>query len=286
LSLQRLVADRLVFSKFRKRLGGRLRFFVSGGAPLAREIVEFFLAAGIQILEGYGLTEYSPVIAVNRLGKIRPGTVGIPLPGCEVKIMADDEVAVRGPSVMLGYYQDEEATAQTVRDGWLLTGDLGELEDGFLKILDRKKDIIVTSGGKNIAPQYIENLLVTDEYINQIVLYGDKKNYLTALVVPDYEHLAARSPVAGLAGLSAPELAEDRGLYDFLINRITERGIDLAPYEMVQKIVVLSEPLSEEKGELTPTMKIKRKVVVRKYKKLLDKLYTEGEPKKVRSRWP
>ncbi len=286
LALQHLVADRLVFSKFRKRLGGRLRFFVSGGAPLAREIVEFFLAAGIQILEGYGLTEYSPVIAVNRLGKIRPGTVGLPLPGCEVKIMADDEVAVRGPSVMLGYYQDEEATVQTVRDGWLLTGDLGELEDGFLKILDRKKDIIVTSGGKNIAPQYIENLLVTDEYINQIVLYGDKKNYLTALVVPDYEHLATRNPVAGLAGLSPIELAGDQGLYDFLINRITERGIDLAPYEKVQKIVVLPEPLSEEKGELTPTMKIKRKAVVRKYKGLLDKLYTEGEPKKVRSRWP
>jgi long-chain acyl-CoA synthetase len=286
LSLQHLVADRLVFSKFRKRLGGRLRFFVSGGAPLAGEIVEFFLGAGIQILEGYGLTEYSPVIAVNRLGKIRPGTVGIPLPGCEVKIMADDEVAVRGPSVMLGYYQDEEATAQTVRDGWLLTGDLGELEDGFLKILDRKKDIIVTSGGKNIAPQYIENLLVTDEYINQVVLYGDKKNYLTALLVPDYEHFSTRNPVAGLAGLSPIELAGDQGLYDFLINRITERGIDLAPYEKVQKIVVLPEPLSEEKGELTPTMKIKRKAVVRKYKELLDKLYTEERPQKVRSRWP
>ncbi|MEN8133909.1 MAG: long-chain fatty acid--CoA ligase [Thermodesulfobacteriota bacterium] len=286
LSLQHLIADRLVFSKFRKKLGGRLRFFVSGGAPLAREIVEFFLGAGIQILEGYGLTEYSPVIAVNRLGNIRPGTVGIPLPGCEVKIMADNEVAVRGPSIMLGYYQDEEATMQIVRDGWLLTGDLGELEDGFLTILDRKKDIIVTSGGKNIAPQYIENLINTDEYIQQVVLYGDKKNYLTALVVPDYEHLSIRNPVATLAGLSPTELAEKKGLYDFLMTRITARGNDLASYEKVQKIVVLPEPLTEENGELTPTMKIKRKGVIRKYKELLDKLYSEGQLKKVRSRWP
>ncbi len=286
LKLKHRIADRLVFSKLRQRLGGRLRFFVSGGAPLAKEIAEFFLDGGVQILEGYGLTEYSPVIAVNRLGRIRPGTVGNPLPGCEVKIMDDKELAVSGPSVMLGYYNDPESTAEIIMDGWLLTGDLAAFNDGYLKILDRKKDIIVTSGGKNISPQYIENLLVTDEYLGQIVLYGDKRNYLTALVVPGYDHLAERKPLPGLEDLSPAELSESEELYAFLMARIKDKCQGLASFEQVKKILVLAEPLTEENGELTPTMKVKRKAVLKKFQDRLDALYYLDGDKKPKPRWP
>ena len=286
LKLQHRLADRLIFAKLRQNLGGRLRFFVSGGAPLAKEIAEFFLDAGVQILEGYGLTEYSPVIAVNRLGRIRPGTVGNPLPGCEVKIMYDDELAVRGPSIMLGYYNDQKATDEIIRDGWLLTGDLAALEDGFLTILDRKKDIIVTSGGKNISPQYIENLLVTDEYISQIVLYGDKKNYLTALLVPDYEHFAERKPLPSLVEATPDKLATSRELNEFLLSRIKDKCQSLAPFEQIRKITILTEPLTEENGELTPTMKVKRKAVLKKFQERLDALYYEDGDKQPKNRWP
>ena len=287
LRLQLKLAEKLVFAKLKKRLGGRLHFFVSGGAPLAQDIVEFFLDAGVQILEGYGLTEYSPVIAVNRFNSIRPGTVGIPVPGCEVKIADDGEVMVKGPSVMLGYYNDEEATMNVMRDGWLLTGDLGEMEGGFLRINDRKKDIIVTSGGKNISPQYIENLLMKDSFISHVVIYGEKRNYLTALVVPDFEHFEHANPVKGLAGLSPRELVDRREMYDFIMNRIAEKSAELAPFETVRKIVILPEPLKEEKGELTPTMKIKRKAVILEHLEQIEALYKEdGQRKKPRARWP
>ena len=287
LRLQLKLAEKLVFAKLKKRLGGRLHFFVSGGAPLAQDIVEFFLDAGVQILEGYGLTEYSPVIAVNRFNSIRPGTVGIPVPGCEVKIADDGEVMVKGPSVMLGYYNDEEATMNVMRDGWLLTGDLGEMEGGFLRINDRKKDIIVTSGGKNISPQYIENLLMKDSFISHVVIYGEKRNYLTALVVPDFEHFEHANPVEGLAGLSPRELVDRREMYDFIMNRIAEKSAELAPFETVRKIVILPEPLTEEKGELTPTMKIKRKAVILEHLEQIEALYKEdGQRKKPRARWP
>jgi len=286
-ALQVRLADFLVFRRFRQRLGGRLRFFVSGGAPLAPEITRFFLAAGVRILEGYGLTEHSPVIAVNRLERIRPGTVGPPLPGCRVRIEEDGEVAVKSPSVMLGYYRDPRATAEVLRDGWLLTGDLGKLANGCLTILDRKKDIIVTSNGKNVTPQYIENLLTNDDYISQAVLYGDRRTFLSALITPDYEHLQGRRPLPELAELSPEEMTERPELTDFLLARIAERSRDLASFETVRKIVVLAEPLSEEQGELTPTLKVKRKAVLRKYQDRLDALYRE-EPEKPRprSRWP
>jgi long-chain acyl-CoA synthetase len=280
------LADFLVFRKFRARLGGRLRFFVSGGAPLAPEIIRFFLAANIQILEGYGLTEHSPVISVNRFNQIRPGTVGPPLPGCQVKILADGEVAVKSPSVTPGYFADPTATAAIIRDGWLLTGDLGRLDDGYLTILDRKKDIIVNSGGKNISPQYLENLLTTDEFISQAVVYGDRRPYLSALIVPDYEHLLARPPLPGLAGLGPAEMAARPELSAFLLRRITARCRDLAPFETVRKIVLLPEPLSEERGELTPTQKIRRKAVLQKYQPQLAALYRDEESNRARSRWP
>jgi long-chain acyl-CoA synthetase len=280
------LADLLVFRKFRARLGGRLRFFVSGGAPLDPELVRFFLAAGIQILEGYGLTEHAPVIAVNRFNHIRPGTVGPPLPGCQVKILADGEVAVQSPSVTPGYFNDPAATAAIIRDGWLLTGDLGRLDDGYLTILDRKKEIIVNAGGKNISPQYLENLLTGDEFISQAVVSGDRRPYLTALIVPDFGHLLNRQPLPGLAGLTPAELATRPELAAFLLARIGARCRDLAPFETVRKIVLLAEPLSEERGELTPTQKVKRQAVLKKYQPRLDALYQEDESSRPRSRWP
>lgn len=286
--LRYLLADLLVFRQFRARLGGRLRFFVSGGAPLDPELVRFFLAAGIQILEGYGLTEHSPVIAVNRFNRVRPGTVGEPLPGCQVKILADGEVAVKSAAVTPGYYNDPAATAALIRDGWLLTGDLGRLDDGYLTILDRKKEIIVNAGGKNISPQYLENLLTTDEFIHQAVVCGDRRPYLTALIVPAFERLVSRPPLPALAGLSPAELAARPELAAFLLARIAERCRDLAPYETVRKIVVLAEPFSEEGGELTPTQKVKRQAVLQKYQPRLAALYREDDRSaaRPRSRWP
>ncbi|MEJ2690020.1 MAG: long-chain fatty acid--CoA ligase, partial [Deltaproteobacteria bacterium] len=265
------LADRLVFGKLRKKLGGRLRFFVSGGAPLAPEITEFFLDAGIKIIEGYGLTENSPIISVNRLDRIRPGTVGPPLPGVELKIGSDGEILVRGPSVMMGYYKDPEATAEAIEDGWLHTGDLGVIEGGSLRIVDRKKEIIVTSGGKNIPPQRVENLIIIDPYISQVMVYGDRRKFLSALIVPDFEQFAKHRPVRSILPGSMPEeLADSREVNEFLMSRINERTRDLPSYERVKKILIVTEPFTEESGDLTPTMKLKRKKVLQRYKAELD----------------
>jgi len=274
LRLLNQIADSLVFSRLKEKMGGRIRFFVSGGAPLAPEIVEFFLAAGVSILEGYGLTESSPVIAVNRLGAVRPGTVGIPLPGVEVKIAEDGEILVKGPNVMLGYYNDEVATRSIIKDGWLHTGDVGELDnDGYLRITDRKKDIIITSAGKNISPQTLENLIMLDEFICQVMVYGDQRKYLTALVVPEYECLLNIADSLGLAGMQPSEIARQDEVKKFLMSRIDERTADLARFEKIKKILVLTNPFSEEGGDLTPTLKVKRKVVIERFRKQLDALY-------------
>jgi long-chain acyl-CoA synthetase len=272
------IADHLVFSKLKAKLGGRLRFFISGGAPLAPEIIEFFMAAGIQIMEGYGLTEAAPIVSVNPLGALRPGTVGKPLEGVEVKIAEDSELLVRGPNVMKGYYQDEAVTAEVVREGWLYTGDLAEIEDGYIRITGRKKDILVTSGGKNISPAVIENLIVEDDLISQIMVYGDRKKFLTALVVPDYERVAALAGEIGLGDLAEEDLAPDRlsvneVLQGIIMERIDGKLADLAHHEHVQKIYFLDRELTEDDGELTPTMKVKRNVVSEKFKDELDSLY-------------
>lgn len=267
------LAERLVFSRLREGLGGRLRFIVCGGAPLAADLVEFFLSAGLEVLEGYGLTEASPVISVNRLGKARPGTVGVPFDNVEVNIGGDGEILVKGPSVMLGYYQNEEATAEVIRDGWLHTGDLGALEGGHLRITGRKKDIIVTSGGKNVSPQRIESLLEKDDCISQVVVHGDRRKFLTALVVPDYRHLRQEMDPAAVANLGDGELAERKDVYDFLMERIGKRSAGLASYERIKKIVVLGAPLTEEKGEVTPTMKVRRDRVTKEFRDRLDALY-------------
>lgn len=256
------LADFLVFRKLKSKLGGRLRFFVSGSAPLAKEIAEFFYGVGILILEGYGLTETSPVISCNRLDRFRFGTVGLPVPGVEVKIAPDEEILTRGPHVMKGYYKMETATKEVLTDdGWFHTGDMGEIDsDGFLKITDRKKDIIITSGGKNVAPQKIENLLKQSPYILDAMLYGDRKKYLTCLIVPNISKIEGH--------------AEGRDEINQLIRRqIDLQSKELAPYEQIKYFVLLDHPLTQEAGELTPTLKIRRKTVTEKYRDLLEKLY-------------
>jgi len=280
LEAQYKVADHLVFSKLKEKLGGRLRFFVSGGAPLAPEIIEFFLAAGIQIMEGYGLTEFSPVVSVNPLGALRPGTVGKPLYGVKVRVAEDGELLVKGPMVMKGYYQDDKATESVIRDGWLYTGDLVEIEDGYIRITGRKKDILVTSGGKNISPATVENLIAEDDLITQVMVYGDKKKYLTALIVPNYERAAALAASIGMGDLPEKELVPEKlalngQFQNILMKRIEKLIADLDSHEQVKKIFVLERELTEENGELTPTMKIRRNIVSKKFAKQLDGLYEE-----------
>ena len=275
LRLQYALAERLVFHKVQQRLGGQLRYFVSGGAPLNRDIAEFFFAAGVTIVEGYGLTESAPVISANRYFKIKFGTIGPPLDGVEVKIAEDGEILTRSPSVMKGYFKNEEATREAIdEEGWLHTGDIGVMdEDGYITITDRKKDLIVTSGGKNVAPQYIENRLIADKYISQVMVYGDQRKYLTALVVPDFDALEIDWKAREGVSSSPNDLARDPKVYDFMMSRIQDKLKDLARYEQIKKIALLDHEFSQEEDELTPTLKVRRKIITRKYFDLLDGLY-------------
>ncbi|HET9453638.1 MAG TPA: long-chain fatty acid--CoA ligase, partial [Gemmatimonadaceae bacterium] len=272
------IAQKLVFSKLRARTGGRLRYFVSGGAPLAPEINKFFYAAGLVILEGYGLTETSPVISVNTPEEFRLGTVGKPLPGVEVSIAADGEILTRGPHVMKGYFKHPDATAEVIdAEGWLHTGDVGELRDGFLAITDRKKDIIVTAGGKNIAPQPIENRIKTNKYVSQAVMIGDKRKFPIVLVVPNWDHLEKWAKYKNLlytdrAALIAMPITKAKMEKEVLS---TLQG--LARFELPKKIGLLEHDFSIERGELTPKLSVKRKVVDKSYRDVIDALYAEGE---------
>src|SRR6185503_6167035 len=252
LRLQHALADRLVFKKIRARVGGRIRVFVSGGAPLAKEVAEFFGAAGLLILEGYGLSETSPVIAVNLPDAMRPGTVGRPIPGVEVQIAPDGEILTRGPHVMKGYFHKPEATAAAIDpEGWFHTGDIGHIDpDGFLVITDRKKDLIVTSGGKKVAPQPIENRLKTNPLIAEVVIVGNRRNFPAALVVPNFEALEAWAREHGLAVSSREDLIrrpEVVALYDRVIHEMTP---DLAQFERIKKIALLPSEFTLEAGEL------------------------------------
>ncbi|HUF65449.1 MAG TPA: long-chain fatty acid--CoA ligase [Gemmatimonadaceae bacterium] len=274
LRAQYALARKLVYSKLHERTGGRLRYFVSGGAPLSPEINKFFYAAGLQILEGYGLTETSPVIAVNTPEHFRIGTVGRPIDGVEVKIAPDGEILTRGPHVMQGYYNDPEATRAVLDDdGWFHTGDIGVLEDGFLRITDRKKDIIVTAGGKNIAPQPIENRLAANKLVNQAVMIGDRRKYPVMLIVPDFDQLERAAREQGLTWSDRTallKLPEVRGIMD----RAMRESLDgMASFEMPKKIGLLEEEFTIDRGELTPTQKIKRRVIDERYRKLIDSLY-------------
>lgn len=269
------IADQLVLNKLRERTGGRIRFFISGGAALPKELGEFFEAVGLLIIEGYGLTETSPVIAANRLERYKFGSVGVPIPGIEVKIAEDGEILTRGPHVMMGYYHLPDATRETIdADGWLYTGDIGIFDDeGFLHITDRKKHLFVSSGGKNIAPQPIENLFAGCDVVDQIALIGDKRMYLTALIYPDFETLAAWAAEQGIEDRSPVALARDPRVLAHVESQIADVQKDLANYERVRKFHLLVEPFTVENGLLTPTLKVKRKAVEDRYFTEIEAMY-------------
>jgi long-chain acyl-CoA synthetase len=276
LALQYAVAQRLVFSKLKARTGGRLRYFVSGGAPLAPEINKFFYAAGLVILEGYGLTETSPVIGVNTPDNFRIGTIGKPIDGVEVKIAEDGEILTRGPHIMLGYYNKPDATADTIdAEGWFKTGDIGVIEDGFVRITDRKKDIIVTAGGKNIAPQPIENAVKTNKYVSQAVMIGDKRKYPVMLVVPNWDNLEKWAKVKNILWTDRAQLLAMPTVHAKMDKEVRSKFAGLATFETPKKIGLLEHDFSVDSGELTPTLKVKRRVVDRNYKSVIDGLYAD-----------
>ena len=277
LALQRRVANRLVFRKLQQRTGGRIRFFISGGAPLNPDIARFFHAAGLPILEGYGLTETSPVIAVNTFEYLKLGTVGRPIPGVEVKIAEDGEILTRGPHIMLGYYNKADATRQAIdQDGWFHTGDIGLLDaDGMLRITDRKKDLIVTAGGKNIAPQPIENMVKAGKFVLNAVMLGDRRRFPIMVVVPN---LTALKAWAAHKKLLAPDDANLLRLpeVEAKMDREVRKTLrDLAQFEMPKKLLLIPTDFTVEGGELTPTMKVKRRVVEKRYAAEIERLYVE-----------
>ena len=273
-ALQYRMAKKLVFNKLKARTGGRLRFFVSGGAPLAREIAEFFYAAGIPILEGYGLTETSPVIAVNTFENFKFGTVGKPVSGVEVRIADDGEIIARGPNVMVGYYKKPDLTKEVLRDDWFHTGDIGLIDDdGFLVITDRKKDIIVTAGGKNVAPQPIENLFKTNKYIAEVVVVGNNRKFVSAIIVPNFENLTAFATAAGIPNGSEEELVQNPQVIKKYQDELALMSEHLAGYERIKKFILLPHDFTIEDGELTPTLKVKRSIVEKKFAKQIDALY-------------
>jgi long-chain acyl-CoA synthetase len=273
---RRTIAHKLVFSKILEKTGGRVRFFVSGGAPLAKDIAEFFYTLGIVVLEGYGLTESSPVIAANTFDNLKFGTVGRPIPGVEVRIAPDGEILARGPNIMKGYYKKEEETREALAGGWLHTGDIGHLdEDGFLVITDRKKDLIVTSGGKNVAPQPIENLLKQNPYIANCVIVGGSRKFIAALIVPNFEKVRDFAQKSGIRYVNRRDLVQNEAIVRFLLQEVDQSTPGLAPYEKVKKIALLERDFEIGEGEITPTLKVKRNVIEQKYKDLIDSLYRE-----------
>jgi long-chain acyl-CoA synthetase len=275
LKSQRNLAHKLVFSKLHEKVGGRMRFCVSGGAPLSPDIAEFFGGVGIKILEGYGLTETSPVIAVNLEHNFKFGTVGPVLPSVEVQIAEDGEILTRGNHVMVGYLNKPEETREVIDDEkWLHTGDIGFIdEDGMLKITDRKKNIIVTSGGKNIAPAPIENTLITSKYIEQALVIGDKRKYCTAILVPANDPLKSWAQENNLAEQDIPQLLDAAPVKQMLRQEIERLTPHLASYENVKDFIFAKNPFTIESGELTPSLKIKRKIVEQNYSKEIEAMY-------------
>ena len=269
------LADKLVFSKMHAALGGRLRFAVSGGAPLSREIAEFFHAAGILILEGYGLTETCPVLTNNREDAYKFGSVGKPMPGVEVKIAADGEILGRGGNIAKGYFKKPDATREVfLEDGWFATGDIGRFDDdGFLFITDRKKDLIVTAGGMNIAPQNIENLLKGDPFISQVMVHGDRRPYPVALITLNPEELAKFAREQGIMAGDPSVLARHPKVIERVQRTVDHKNSELQSYAKIKKFVILAEDFTVENGALTPTLKVKRKVIIERHRPALDALY-------------
>ena len=273
------LADKLVFGKIRERLGGRFRYAVSGGAPLARDVAEFFWGAGIPIYEGYGLSETSPVISVNTPQAVKLGTVGKPVEGVEVRIAQDGEILAKGRNIMKGYWNLPEATAEAIdADGWFHTGDIGELDgEGFLRITDRKKELIINAYGKNIAPAPIENSLKSSRFIGQAVVIGDRRKFLAALLVPDFEALKAWADRNGMGGRDTPALLADPKVRALFEGEVAAVNKGLAHYEQIVAWELIPQEFTLETGELTPTQKVKRRVINQKYGTEIDRLYAQGE---------
>jgi long-chain acyl-CoA synthetase len=274
------LADRLVYGKIRATLGGRMRIFISGSAPLAPQLARFFYGAGLVIYEGYGLTETSPVTNVNTPKHLRIGTVGLPIKGTEIRVAADGEILVRGPQVMKGYYRSPEATAAAITpDGWFHTGDIGEIDaDGYLRITDRKKDLLVTAGGKNIAPQPIQNAVKQSRFISEAVLIGDRRPYPIALVVPNFDSLESWAHEQGLDWVDMEALLALPAVRRKLEEEVARRTDGLARFETPKKVLPLPRELSLEKGEVTPTLKVKRRVVEEHFREAIEALYAEPGP--------
>jgi long-chain acyl-CoA synthetase len=276
-SAQAALAERLVFSKIRGNVGGRLQCLVSGSAPLSAEVAGFFHGIGLPITEGYGLTETAPVLTVNPQGAARAGTVGKPIPGVDITIAEDGEILARGPNIMMGYYNKPEETADALRDGWFHTGDVGALDaNGYLRITDRKKDLLVTSGGKNIAPQPIEAILKRNPLVAEAVVLGDRRRFVSALIVPDFLALERRLKDLGRPPGDRADLvlrADVMALYQEVVDGMNQ---DLAQYERIKKIRLLPREFSGQSGELTPTLKVKRKVVEQNWRDEIEQIYAEG----------
>jgi len=277
LALESAIADRLVFSKIRQSVGGRLRCLVSGSAPLPVEVAQFFAGIGLPITEGYGLTETSPIVTANPMSNPRIGTVGRSIPGVEVRIADDGEVLVRGPNVMIGYHNKPDDTAEAIKDGWFHTGDVGTLDaDGYLTITDRKKDLLVTSGGKKIAPQPIEAVLKRSPLIAEAVVLGDRRRFACALIVPDFTALERRLKEVGRPPGDRAELVtrpDVVALYDEVIDALNR---DLSQFERIKKVRLLPREFSIESGELTPTLKVRRKAVEQNWRAAIDELYNDA----------
>ncbi len=282
LALQYKVLDGLVFSKWREAVGGKIRFFVSGGAALPKDIGLIFSAAGMTILQGYGLTETSPVVACNKPGDNRFGTIGQAIEGVKVKFAADGELLVQGDLVMQGYYKMPEATAEMIKEYegeiWLHTGDIGEIDaDGFIKITDRKKDLIKTSLGKYIAPQQIENMIRSIPLVEQVIIIGNQRKYPAALIVPNFEALKTYAESLALTIKDQVDLTRQPRIIEFFKKKVDEVTKELAPHEKIKKIALLAQEFTIDGGELTPTLKIRRKNVEDKYRELIDSLYPKNE---------
>jgi len=275
LQWQHGLAHRLVFSRIHQLLGGNIRYMTSGGAPLSREIAEFFHAVGIPILEGYGLTETTPSLTVNQPERFKLGTVGLPLDCCELRIAPDGEILARGANIALGYHRRPEATAESWdREGWFHTGDIGEFDaEGFLRITDRKKDLIKTSGGKYVAPQKIENLLKLQPHVSQAVVIGDNRKYCTALITLDQEEVGRWASAQGLRFGSPEEMAAHPRVRELIEAEVAAANKELASYESIKYFRMLPRDLSTETGELTPSLKVKRKVMAERYRQQIEEMY-------------
>ncbi len=279
LKIKHTVADKVIFAKMRAALGGRIRLLVSGGAALPEELSYVYLGAGLPIVQGYGLTETSPVITAGRLDDNRVGTVGKPIPNVEVRIAEDGEIESRGPNVMRGYYnKPAETDAVMTKDGWFKTGDIGTIDsDGFLRITDRKKELFKTSGGKYIAPQPIEQMIKNSPFVNQVVLVGNGRKFAAALIVPNWERIESYAELKGLETRDHAKLCGHPRVIDLMERQVQDLTSSLAQYERVKKVALLENELTIQGGELTPTMKVKRRVVDEKYRDVIDSLYDKSE---------